>query len=67
MSGNPTAVLLFFYAYAVYHLLPSCLQRKGVIHKRVETLVSTLLCACRVGKNRSPQRRKTIVYQKIIE
>ena len=23
---------------------------KGVIHKRVETLVSTLLCACRVGK-----------------
>ena len=23
-----------------------------MIHKRVETLVSTLLCACRVGKNR---------------
>ena len=24
--------------------------RKGVIHKRVETLVSTLLCPCRAGK-----------------
>ncbi len=24
--------------------------RKRVIHKRVETLVSTLLCPCRVGK-----------------
>ena len=29
---------------------PPCPLRKGVIHKRVETLVSTLLCACRVGK-----------------
>ena len=26
--------------------------RKRVIHKRVETLVSTLLCPCRVGKMR---------------
>jgi len=32
---------------------------RGVIHKRVETLVSTLLCARRAGKNRSPIRRKT--------
>ena len=41
---------------------------KGEIHKRVENRrLSTLLCACRAGKNRSPRRRKTIVYQKIIE
>ena len=37
-------------------------QRKGVIHKRVETLVSTLLCPCRAGKIRSLRKRQTFVY-----
>ena len=35
--------------------------RKGVIHKRVETLVSTLLCPCRAGKFRS--LRKRLLYK----
>ena len=30
--------------------LRQTIQGKGVIHKRVETLVSTLLCPCRAGK-----------------
>ena len=41
---------------------------KGVIHKRVENRrLSTLLCARAASAQfRSPRRRKTIVYQKII-
>ena len=38
-----------------------CPHRKGVIHKRVETLVSTLLCPCRAGKIRS--LRKRLLYK----
>ena len=49
---------LYFAAVAALWFAPDSL-RKGVIHKRVETLVSTLLCARRAGKNRSPIRRKT--------
>ena len=42
---------------------------KGEIRKRVENRrLSTLLCARAASAQfRSPQRRKTIVYQKIIE
>ena len=40
---------LYFAAVAALWFAPDSL-RKGVIHKRVETLVSTLLCPCRVGK-----------------
>ena len=39
-----------------------CPHRKGEIHKRVETLVSTLLCPCRAGKIRSLRKRQTFVY-----
>ena len=46
---------LYFAAVAALWFAPDSL-RKGVIHKRVETLVSTLLCARRAGKNRSPTR-----------
>ena len=41
---------LYFAAVAALWFAPDSL-RKGVIHKRVETLVSTLLCPCRVGKS----------------
>ena len=46
---NPTAVLLFE-AVAALRFSPDYPKGKGEIHKRVETLVSTLLCPCRVGK-----------------
>ena len=38
------------FLYSLSSEQPLCSLRKGVIHKRVETLVSTLLCPCRVGK-----------------
>ena len=48
----------YFEAVAALRFSP-CPLRKGVIHKRVETLVSTLLCACRVGKIPSLRKRNS--------
>ena len=44
------------------HMSAICARpsQKEVGVKRVETLVSTLLCPCRAGKTRSPRRRKTL-------
>ena len=49
LRKKKSSAVLFFEAVAG---LWSALDylRKGVIHKRVETLVSTLLCPCRAGK-----------------
>ena len=58
LRKKKSSAVLFFEAVAGLWSAPDYL-RKGVIHKRVETLVSTLLCARRAGKNRSPIRRKT--------
>ena len=56
-----SSAVLFFEAVAGLWSAPDYL-RKGVIHKRVETLVSTLLCPCRAGKIRSLRKRQTFVY-----
>ena len=53
-SKNPLPFL-----YSLSSLIAAVLNRKGVIHKRVETLVSTLLCACRVGKIPSLRKRNS--------
>ena len=45
------------FLYSLSSEQPLCSLRKGVIHKRVETLVSTLLCPCRAGKIRSLRKR----------
>ena len=50
------------FLYSLSSEQPLCSLRKGVIHKRVETLVSTLLCPCRAGKIRSLRKRQTFVY-----
>ena len=50
LRKKKSSAVLFFEAVAGLWSAPDYL-RKGVIHKRVETLVSTLLCPCRVGKS----------------
>ena len=49
LRKKKSSAVLFFEAVAGLWSAPDYL-RKGVIHKRVETLVSTLLCPCRAGK-----------------
>ena len=49
LRKKKSSAVLLFEAVAGLWSAPDYL-RKGVIHKRVETLVSTLLCPCRAGK-----------------
>ena len=56
LRKKKSSAVLFFEAVAGLWSAPDYL-RKGVIHKRVETLVSTLLCPCRAGKIRSLRKR----------
>ena len=54
LRKKKSSAVLLFEAVAALRFSPDYPKGKGVIHKRVETLVSTLLCPCRVGK--SPPR-----------
>ena len=49
LRKKKSSAVLLFEAVAGLWSAPDYL-RKEVIHKRVETLVSTLLCPCRAGK-----------------
>ena len=50
LRKKKSSAVLFFEAVAALRFSPDYPKGKGVIHKRVETLVSTLLCPCRAGK-----------------
>ena len=51
LRKKKSSAVLLFEAVAALRFSPDYPKGKGVIHKRVETLVSTLLCPCRVGKS----------------
>ena len=50
LRKKKSSAVLLFEAVAALRFSPDYSKGKGVIHKRVETLVSTLLCPCRAGK-----------------
>ena len=56
LRKKKSSAVLLFEAVAALRFSPDYPKGKGVIHKRVETLVSTLLCPRRVGGPRWPQR-----------
>ena len=62
LRKKKSSAVLLFEAVAALRFSLDYPKGKGVIHKRVETLVSTLLCPCRAGKIRSLRKRQTFVY-----